>query len=76
MALCEIINKPEDYTTNSDDILVVPEEGYITTRYFLVNPSGHAHSKSLQITLPNTLRLAKRALNENVDEPPHRKKSK
>lgn len=38
MALCEIINCPSDFTTNSSNIVVVPKDEYIITRYLLVNP--------------------------------------
>jgi poly [ADP-ribose] polymerase 6/8 len=57
MALCELINRPEEYTSNTGGIIVIPKEEYITTRYLLVNPSGEAYSLSLQINLVSTLRL-------------------
>lgn len=40
LALCEIIDKKEDFTKYKDasGILVVPREDIVTTRFFIVNP--------------------------------------
>jgi hypothetical protein len=57
MALCELINRPEEYAYYTEKIMVVPKEEYISTRYFLVNPRGAANSRSLQINLVSTLCL-------------------
>ena len=52
LALCEIIDKKEDFTHwpgkgagkvsggLSDGIYVVPREEYVTTRFFIVNPAS------------------------------------
>ncbi len=40
LALCEIIDKKEDFTKYPDTtgIIVVPREDIVTTRFFIVNP--------------------------------------
>lgn len=73
MALCELINRPDEYTHNSN-IVVVPNEQYITTRYFLVNPTGNASTSDLEINFVSTVRITS-GIGHSEDEK-SRKRSK
>ena len=56
MALCEIINRPSDFTTNGSDIVVVPQDEYVITRYLIVNPTSSYRSVQAPRSLPDLLR--------------------
>lgn len=56
MALCEIINRPSDFTTNGSDIIVVPHDEYVITRYLIVNPTSSYRTVQAPRTLPDLLR--------------------
>jgi hypothetical protein len=49
MALCEVVDNRPKFTHSNGGIFVVPQEEYVVTRYFLVNPSGNAHASKLKL---------------------------
>mmetsp|Transcript_12956 Transcript_12956/g.16925 ORF Transcript_12956/g.16925 Transcript_12956/m.16925 type:complete len:583 (+) Transcript_12956:151-1899(+) len=51
MAVCEVVNRPNEFRARGQ-ITVVPNEQYVTTRYFLVNPQNcSVTSKNLNFPL-------------------------
>ena len=50
MALCEVVDNRSKFTHATGGIFVVPQEEYVVTRYFLVNPSGSARASKLNLS--------------------------